>query len=251
MEYACKEMGQDIASTSAPWRSLPAWSVSTTACGSNPDSRGLFVTGAKVGTASFCSWKRRYQLRPLRRRQPCAATTGRETTPGRPCTRRAGEQQEPAVGSGGVEGRGKAQVKRQTRGNGVWRHRWGPAPTPPRPRSPASPTRTPAGAPTPSTPALPVVLPPPPMPTTSAHAREGRLPPPLSNPAALCPSRLPSRRSRTPRGSSSHSVPKAPTRTPTTPAPPVAIAPPPLPKPSANAKRRGSAAPLECRCLVR
>ena len=192
MEYACKEKELDIASTSAPWRSLPAWSVSTTTCGSNPDSRGLFVTGAKVGTARFCSWRRRHQLRSLRRRQPCAATTGRETTSGRPCTRRAGEQQEPAVGSGGVEGRGKAQVKRQTRGNGVWRHRWGPAPTPPRPRSPASPTRTPAGAPrlapkpTPSTSAPPVVLPPPPMPTTSAHAREGRLSPPLLNAVAWC-----------------------------------------------------------------
>ena len=33
MERAFKELQQDITSTSAPWRSSPAWSVSTTTCG--------------------------------------------------------------------------------------------------------------------------------------------------------------------------------------------------------------------------
>ena len=48
MERALKELQQDIASTSAPWRSSHAWSVSTTTCRPAPDSRRLFLTGAKM-----------------------------------------------------------------------------------------------------------------------------------------------------------------------------------------------------------
>ena len=48
MERALKELQQDITTTSAPWRSSPAWSVSTTTCRPAPDSRRLFLTGAKM-----------------------------------------------------------------------------------------------------------------------------------------------------------------------------------------------------------
>ena len=48
MQHACNDLNQDIASTSASWRSSPAPLVSTTMCASAPDSRRLFRTGAKV-----------------------------------------------------------------------------------------------------------------------------------------------------------------------------------------------------------
>ena len=48
MERALKELQQDITSTSAPWRSSHASSVSTTTCRPAPDSRRLFLTGAKM-----------------------------------------------------------------------------------------------------------------------------------------------------------------------------------------------------------
>ena len=66
MEHACNDLAQHIASTSAPWRSLPAWPVPATVCGSAPDSRRLFLTGAKVGT-NILYLERRRQLRPPRR----------------------------------------------------------------------------------------------------------------------------------------------------------------------------------------
>ena len=66
--------------------------------------------------------------------------------------------------------------------------------------------------------------------------KEGRLPPPLLNAVALCPSRLPSRRSRRPRESSSRSVPTALTPTPSNSAPPVALPPLPMPTTSAQTK---------------
>ena len=75
----------------------------------------------------------------------------------------------------------------------------------------------------------------------SANAKRGGFRRPRLNAVALCPSRLPSRRSRTPRGSISSSVP--PTPTPSTSAPPVMLAPLPMPKPSANAKRGGGSRP--------
>ena len=48
MERAFKELQQDITSTSAPWRSSHASSVSTTTFRPAPDTRRLFLTGAKM-----------------------------------------------------------------------------------------------------------------------------------------------------------------------------------------------------------
>ena len=124
----------------APSRSTPARSASTTVCGSAPESRRLFLTGAKPGT-KFCSWNESTSYdHPTK--QPRAATPGREATPGpqhpprRRATRTCGE-------SGRVQERGKAQWGRETRGT-VWRRRWAPWPTPPRRPCAASPTRCPA-----------------------------------------------------------------------------------------------------------
>ena len=64
----------------APSRSTPARSASTTVCGSAPESRRLFLTGAKPGT-KFCSWNESTSYdHPTK--QPRAATPGREATPG-------------------------------------------------------------------------------------------------------------------------------------------------------------------------
>ena len=64
----------------APSRSTPARSASTTMCGSAPESRRLFLTGAKPGT-KFCSWNESTSYdHPTK--QPRAATPGREATPG-------------------------------------------------------------------------------------------------------------------------------------------------------------------------
>ena len=54
MERAFKELQQVITPTSAPWRSSPTWSVSTTTCRPAPESRRLFLTGAKMAQR-FCS----------------------------------------------------------------------------------------------------------------------------------------------------------------------------------------------------
>ena len=85
----------------APSRSTPARSASTTVCGSAPESRRLFLTGAKPGT-KFCSWNESTSYdHPTK--QPRAATPGREATPGAHSTHRAGEQQGPAASQVGFK----------------------------------------------------------------------------------------------------------------------------------------------------
>ena len=56
MQHACKALDQHIATTPSPWRAAPAWSAwsaSTTVCDSAPNSRRLFLTGAKMATKSL------------------------------------------------------------------------------------------------------------------------------------------------------------------------------------------------------
>ena len=48
MENACKSRNQHTAPTFAPWRPAPAWSASTTMCGSAPDTRGLYLLCKKI-----------------------------------------------------------------------------------------------------------------------------------------------------------------------------------------------------------
>ena len=53
MQHACNDLNQDIASTSAPWRSSPAPRMSTIASASASENRRLFRTGAKVENRSL------------------------------------------------------------------------------------------------------------------------------------------------------------------------------------------------------
>ena len=48
MGNACKSRNQHIPATSAPRRPAPAWSASTTMCGSAPDNRGLHLLCKKI-----------------------------------------------------------------------------------------------------------------------------------------------------------------------------------------------------------
>ena len=57
MAHASKDLEQHIATTSAPSRSSRAQFASTTVCGSAPDSRRLFLTGAKLGIVFICKNK--------------------------------------------------------------------------------------------------------------------------------------------------------------------------------------------------
>ena len=78
-------MEQHIATTTAPWRPAPAGSPTTTLCGSAPEIRRLFLTGAKTGTKVVVA----------RTNPPATAThpkttsrnpPGRESTPPAPLT---------------------------------------------------------------------------------------------------------------------------------------------------------------------
>ena len=78
-------MEQHIATTTAPWRPAPAGSPTTTLCGSAPEIRRLFLTGAKTGTKVVVA----------RTNPPATAThpkttsrnpPGRESTPHAPLT---------------------------------------------------------------------------------------------------------------------------------------------------------------------
>ena len=151
MEHANKALNQHIATPSEPPGSAPASSTSTTTYGSAPNSRGVVSHRRKNWDKDFVA-KTNTPATTTPPKQPPATPAPQSNLP--PFAQSLSKGPPPASRQRAAttckgSGRVKREVKQSEEGRPVDRIETPgqPAPTPPRPTSAASPSRTPAGVP--------------------------------------------------------------------------------------------------------